>query len=124
MICATVIYHNKFAYSLLQIIQTSLCNDTVYFNCFPNFFVSLTDRNILDIVTLNLQMNGYDLKESSKPINLTYCVHYKVMNTLSPNAKRYDPKGKSTDLIETNLLKSDVVIPRTIQWKNIQLPEN
>lgn len=68
-------------------------------------------------------MNSYDLKECYEPINLTYRIHYKVINTPSPNDKRYDPIGK-TILIETNLLKFDVVIPRTIQWTDIQLPEN
>ncbi|KAM7466334.1 hypothetical protein LguiB_013896 [Lonicera macranthoides] len=114
--------HNKFLDSLLGMIQTSLCDGPVYFNCFPNFSVSMTDKHILDTLTLNIQMNGYDLKEGCEHINVTYKVHYKVMNTLSPNAKRYDPKGKTT-IIETNILKSDIVVPRTIKWNEIEMPE-
>ncbi|KAM7462317.1 hypothetical protein LguiA_030438 [Lonicera macranthoides] len=57
-----------------------------------------------------------------EPINVTYRIHYKVMNIFSPNAKRYDPKSKTT-LIETNLLKSDIVVPRTIKWNEIEMPE-
>ncbi|KAM7462318.1 hypothetical protein LguiA_030439 [Lonicera macranthoides] len=114
--------HNKFLDSLLGMIQTSLCDGPVYFNCFPNFSVSMTDKHILDTLTLNIQMNGYELKEGCEHINVTYKVHYKVMNTLSPNAKRYNPKGKTT-IIETNILKSDIVVPRTIKWNEIEMPE-
>ena len=64
--------HNKFSDSLLGIIQSSLCNGPIYFDCHPNLYVSLTDKNILDILTLNLQLNGYDLKVCSEPVNLTY----------------------------------------------------
>ena len=101
--------HNKFSDSLLGIIQSSLCNGPVYFDCHPNLSVSLSDKNIFDVLTLNLQLSGYDMKVGSEPVNLTYRIYYKVMNTLSPKAHMYDCKDK-TILLETNLLKSDVAV--------------
>lgn len=84
--------HNKFSNSLLGINQSSLCNDPIYFDCHPNLFVSLTDKIILDVLTLNLQLNGYDLKVDSELVNLTYHIYYKVVNTLSPKTHMYDYK--------------------------------
>ena len=38
----------KFEDSLLGVVQTNLCNGAVYFNCEPNFQVSLHDQTILN----------------------------------------------------------------------------
>lgn len=83
----------------------------------------MTDRNILDNLTLSLHLNGYDLKPGSEHVNLTYRIYHKLMNTLSLRAHIYDFKDK-TILLETNLLKSDVVVPRTILWKDITPPSS
>lgn len=115
--------HNKFNDSLLEIIQFSLCNGPIYFDCHPNLSVSSLDRNIFDVLTLNLQLHGYDMKIDSEHVNLTYRMYYKVMNTLSPRAHMYDCKDK-TILLEINLLKSDVAIPRTIMWMDITPPSS
>lgn len=40
--------HNRFSDSLL-VVETSLCNSLVCFNCYSNFEVSLTDRHLLDV---------------------------------------------------------------------------
>ena len=42
--------------------ETSLHNGPVYFNCYPNFAFSLSDRNIMDALTLNVKTNGYYMK--------------------------------------------------------------
>ena len=87
--------HNEFSDSLLGIIKSSLCNGHVYFDCHPNLFISLSEKNIFDVLTLNLQLAGYDMKVGSEHVNLTYRIYYKVMNTLSPNAHMYDYKDKT-----------------------------
>lgn len=38
--------------SLLSVLQSSLVDGPIYFNYFPNFTVSLLDRNIMDVLTL------------------------------------------------------------------------
>ncbi|KAM7489485.1 hypothetical protein LguiB_026969 [Lonicera macranthoides] len=114
--------HIKFADSLLGIIESSLCNGPVYFNCFPNLSISFSDKNILDVLTLNLQLSGYDMKIGLGPINLTYRIYYKVMNILSPRARLYHC-GDKTLLLETNV-KSNIAVPRTIMWKDITPPSS
>ncbi|KAM7510633.1 hypothetical protein LguiB_009508 [Lonicera macranthoides] len=115
--------HIKFADSLLGIIESSFCNGPVYFNCLPNLSISFSDKNILDVLTLNLQLSGYDMKIGLGPVNLTYRIYYKVMNTLSPRARLYHC-GDKTILLETNLLKSNIAVPRTIMWKDITPPSS
>ena len=49
--------------------ETSLHKGLVYFNCYPNFALSLSDRNIMDALTLNVKTDGYYMKEGSDTIN-------------------------------------------------------
>ena len=114
--------HNKFTDALLGLVETSLCKGPVYFNCYPNFEVSLTDKNISDVLTLFIQTSGYDMKTGTENIALIYRVSFKVLNTLAPKAKKFDVKGKTT-LFEANLAKSFISIPKTISWSEITLPE-
>ena len=58
--------HKKFTDSLLGIIESTLGEGPIYFNCFPNFFVALSDINVLKALTLNIQTQGYDRPKISK----------------------------------------------------------
>ena len=44
--------HNDFLNSLLGIIESNLANNPIYFNCFPNFMISLDDPQILKSLSL------------------------------------------------------------------------
>ena len=114
--------HNKFTDSLLGLVETSLCRGPVYFNCYPNFEVSLTDKRLLDVLTLFIQTSGYDMKPGTENIALVYRVSFKVLNTLAPKARKFDVKGKTT-LFEANMAKSFLSIPKTIAWSEVNLPE-
>lgn len=113
--------HLNFNNSLKGLVETSLCEGPVYFNCYPNISVFLTDPGILDALILNIESKGYDMVASSRHIAITYRVCYKVMNTINPKAKRVSKRGTST-VIETNS-KSNVTQVRAISWKDISLPE-
>lgn len=113
--------HLKFDASLLGLIETSLCNGPVYFNCFPDFILSLTDENLLQVLTLNKESKGYDMTKNREHVAISYRIYYKVLVTLTPKTKLYSKKGKTT-LIETNLAKSHIMTPRAISWQDISLP--
>lgn len=115
--------HLDFGDSLLGLVETSLCNGQVYFNCFPNFPVSLTDPHILKTLTLNIQTKGYNMIQNSEHVAISYRVYYKVMNTLNPKNRYQSIKGRTT-LIEMDSNKSNMMTLRAISWENIQLPEN
>ena len=55
----------EFNDSLLGIIESSLYNSPIYFNCYPNLTVSLHDKNILDSLAFQIQTHNYKI-----PMNL------------------------------------------------------
>ena len=74
--------------------ETSLYNGPIYFDCYPNFALSLTNPNILDALTLNVKIDNYSMKASSKPIAIVCRIYYKFMKTtLEPMALTLNPKG-------------------------------
>ena len=58
--------------SLLGTVESSLCAGPVYFNCYPNFPVSLQEKNILKALTLQIQTHNYHMEEGSYPITIIY----------------------------------------------------
>ncbi|KAL4195174.1 hypothetical protein AMTRI_Chr05g72100 [Amborella trichopoda] len=121
LVCLRDTRHNKFSDSLLGMVETSLCSGPIYFNCFPNYSVSLTDPNILNVLSLNLKTQGFDMMTGSQNIAIIYRIYYKVMNTLCPNILQIDNKGQ-TIFFQTNIEKSNTIIPKTISWSDIVLP--
>ncbi|RDX94777.1 hypothetical protein CR513_22806, partial [Mucuna pruriens] len=122
LMCLRDIRHNKFEDSLIGIVETSLGQGPVYFNCYPNKTVSLMDRNILDSLFLNIKFHGLDMKESSIPAALIYRIQYKVMNTCASRVLLKPQKGETT-LFITDMTKANVSLPRTIKWDEVTLPE-
>ncbi|KAL5142063.1 polyprotein [Glycine soja] len=116
------IRHNKFENSLIGIVETSLGQGPIYFNCYPNKTVSLMDRNILDSLFLNIHFHGLDMKEGSIPAALIYRIQYKVMNTCASRVL-LKPQKRETTLFITDMTKANVFLPRTIKWDEVTLPE-
>lgn len=56
-------HFNRFEDSLLGCITSLLCDGSVYFNCYPNFFQYLTDLHIFDPLTFKIRSYGYDVKD-------------------------------------------------------------
>jgi len=120
--CLRDIRHNKFENSLIGIVETSLGQGPIYFNCYPNKTVSLMDRNILDSLFLNIHFHGLDMKEGSIPAALIYRIQYKVMNTCASRVL-LKPQKRETTLFITDMTKANVFLPRTIKWDEVTLPE-
>lgn len=124
LLCLRDKRHNRFHDSLLGTVESSLSHGPIFFNCFPDLTVSLDDKNILDVLFLNVKLHGYDMKEGSVPITLVYRVQYKVMNSIRSNfLKTKCDKSGETTLFLTDETKANVIVPKTIQWSDITLPE-
>ncbi|KAL4188507.1 hypothetical protein AMTRI_Chr08g202670 [Amborella trichopoda] len=123
LVCLRDTRHNIFTDSLLGMVESSLCSGPIYFNCFPNFSVSLNDPNTLDILTINLKTHGFNMIHGSQNLAIVYRIYYKVMNTLSPNTLKLDQKDQ-TILFQTNIEKSNMIVPKTIKWSDIILPQS
>ena len=114
----------EFNDSLLGMAETSLCGGPVYFDCFPNFTVSLKDKNILDTLTLNIKTANYRVKTGTLPVAIIYRIQYKVMNSaFRTGALKTLQKGE-TVLFQTDLARSRITVPRSITWNQISLPES
>lgn len=114
--------HSNFQDSLLGKLQFSLCDGPIYFNCFPNFSVSLMDPRVFDCLNLSIKTNGYNMLQGSMPIAFEFRVIYKVMRKIPAVPKtwsgRSDAGGRA--LVEENLGRSDAVYPATVKWSEVE----
>ncbi|KAG5576938.1 hypothetical protein H5410_057072 [Solanum commersonii] len=78
-------------------IESTVTYGPIYFNIQPNLQLSLSNVNILDVLTLNL------------------------LSTLNPRCKLYNTSDQ-TILVETNFARSKVTIRRPIKWEEINFP--
>lgn len=81
----------KFDLALLGGIQAPLNTGPVTYTAHPNFAVSLTDKNILDVLTLGVQTKGYEhFKSASENIAIFYSICLRFTNTMVPAVKNAD----------------------------------
>ena len=108
--------HLRFNDSLLGMMETSLHNGPVYFNCYPNFALSLFDKNIMDALTLNVKIYGYYMKEGSEPLAIIYRNYYKLMKTTLDPQSMVEPSPKGhTLLLQASTQNSSLCVPQQIQ---------
>ena len=93
--------------------ETSLHKGPVYFNCYPNFSLSLSDRNIMDALTLNVKTDGYYMKEGLEPLAIIYRIYYKLMKTTLDPQSMVDPSPKGyTLLLQTSTPDIRLCVPK------------
>jgi hypothetical protein len=114
----------NFQYSLLSSIESSLCSGPVSFDCYPNITISLKDKNILQSMLLQIKTHNYDMLKGSIPVALIFKIHYKAMFSAFASKHKFQSKKGETLLLQTDLSRSNIVVPKAIQWKDISLPED
>ena len=63
------------------------------------------------------------MNDGSIPIVLIFKVHYKAMMFAFKTKSRFHSKKGETLLLQTNMTKANVVIPKPIQWSQVTLPK-
>jgi len=114
----------NFQDSLLSSIKSSLCSGPVSFDCYPNITISLKDKNILQSMLLQIKTHNYDMLEGSIPVALIFKIHYKAMFSAFASKHKFQSQKGETLLLQTNLSRSNTVVPKAIQWKDISLLED
>ncbi|KAJ0038879.1 hypothetical protein Pint_22051 [Pistacia integerrima] len=109
--------------SLLSVLQSSLVDGPVYFNCFPNIMVFLQDPNIMHVLTLNIKLQNLETQETCFPVVLMYRVHYKCLVDPFNTAARKSSSRDKTLFFQTKIRRPSIDIPRVIKWSEIQFPE-
>jgi hypothetical protein len=108
--------------ALLGMVESSLYNGPIYFDCYPNFAVSLTNETVLQTLELDIEISGYNMYEGAQHLVIVYRIYYKLMKTtLEPQALMESPKGK-TLLLQASTKDSHVNVPTQIEWKDVKLP--
>ena len=116
--------HIRFNDSLLGTIESSLSGGPVHFNCFPNSVVHLHDPHDMKTLTLNIKTHGTLMVQGASQIALIYRIYYKCLRT-NLNAQALDKRRpRETTLIQTTDPRSNIQVPKTLQWSEVTFPEN
>ncbi len=108
--------------ALFGMVESSIYQGPIYFNCYPNFDVSLTDKTVLQTLELDIETSGYNMLKGSQLLVIIYRIYYKLMKTtLEPQALMESPKGK-TFLLQASTENSNTQVPTQINWNEINLP--
>ena len=62
-------------------IELSLYKGPIYFNCYSNFAISLTDKTVLQSLELDVETSSYNMLEGAQPLVIVYRIYYKLMKT-------------------------------------------
>jgi hypothetical protein len=97
---------------------------SISFNCYPNLTILFKNRNILQIMILQIKTHNYNMLEGSMLIALIFKIHYKTMFSAFASKHKFQFQRGETLLLQTDLSKSNTVVPRAIQWKDVTLSED
>ncbi|GAV61083.1 LOW QUALITY PROTEIN: zf-CCHC domain-containing protein/MP domain-containing protein, partial [Cephalotus follicularis] len=115
--------HLNFDDSLIGAIETSLCNGPVYFDGYPDLTISLTDKNILETLKINIKLHGYNILPGFEIIAIIHHVHYKATNSICPKSLVNLTKGETT-MMKCITNDSNILIPQKIKLSDINIPED
>lgn len=103
--------HLNFENSLLALVEANVSEGPFYFNCFPNFSISLADASSFEVLTLNIKTGGI-------PLALTYRVACKAMVDLSSESLQESVLG------ETAYFQHAIGTQSTTKWDEVEVPES
>jgi hypothetical protein len=97
--------------SLLGVIEATMHDGPVYFDCYPDFTVSVSDPHILKVLTLSIRTQGYRVLEGVQPLALIYRIYYKCTGTnMNFQAINRSPRNQ-TMLIQSSQSNANIRVP-------------
>ncbi|KAI5677859.1 hypothetical protein M9H77_08809 [Catharanthus roseus] len=110
--------------SLLAMIQTNICNGPIYFNCAPNYSVSLTDPLIMNSLVLDIHMQGDEFEKLTEQFVVMYRVYYRLLSSqLNPRFKMIPTSRDETVLLHIEAEQSKTFTPKRLKWHEITIPD-
>ncbi|GAV83159.1 MP domain-containing protein, partial [Cephalotus follicularis] len=113
----------KFDNSLIGAIKTGACNGPVYFNGYLDLTISLTDKNILETLKINIKLHGYNMLLGSEIIAIIHHVHYKATNSICLKSLVNLTKGETT-MMKRVTNDSNILITQKNKWSDINISED
>ena len=113
----------RYKSSILAMIQTNICNGPIYFNCMPNFSVSLTDPLIMNSLILDVHLQGNEFEKLAEQFVIMYRIYFKLMTShLNPKFKLFNQLAEETVLLQIEAEHSKVFVPKRLKWNEITIP--
>ncbi|KAI5640621.1 hypothetical protein M9H77_00412 [Catharanthus roseus] len=110
--------------SLLAMIQTNICNGPIYFNCAPNYSISLTDPLIMNSLVLDIHMQGDEFEKLTEQFVVMYRVYYRLLSSqLNPRFKMIPTSRDETVLLHIEAEQSKTFTPKRLKWHEITILE-
>jgi hypothetical protein len=72
---------------------------------------------------LQIKTHNYDMLEGSIHVALIFKIHYKAMFSAFASKHKFQSQKGEIFLLQTDLSRSNTVVLKAIQWKDISLPE-
>ena len=110
--------------SIIGLAESSLTYGPIYFQCYPNFQISLkADKHKEKCLVVDVQIHNYKFVKGSSPYKLIYRVHYRVLSSgLIPSY--IPPKIPAGQTICYNASETvDLMVPIPIPWDKIKFPD-
>jgi hypothetical protein len=73
---------------------------------------------------LQIKTHNYNMFEGFIPVALIFKIHYKAMFSAFASKHKYQSQKGETLLLQTDLSRTNTVVPKAIQWKDITLPDD
>ncbi|GAV65639.1 MP domain-containing protein, partial [Cephalotus follicularis] len=121
--CLHAARHLNFDDFLIEAIEISLYNGPVYFDGYPDLTISLTDKNILETLKINIKLRGYNMLHGYEIITIIHHDHYKATNSIGPKSIVNLTKGETT-VMKCVTNDSNILIPQKIKWSDFKLLMN
>ncbi|GAV89467.1 hypothetical protein CFOL_v3_32881, partial [Cephalotus follicularis] len=85
--------------------------------------ISLTDKNILETLKINIKLHGYNMLPGSEIIAIIHQVKYKDTNSICPKSLVNLLKDE-TKMMKYVTNDSNILIPQKIKWSDINIHED
>ena len=72
---------------------------------------------------LQIKTHNYNMIKGSVPVALIFKISYKAMVSAFSTQHKFQSKRDETLLLQTDLSRANTIIPKPIQWKDVNLPE-
>ncbi|KAH9699240.1 hypothetical protein KPL71_024266 [Citrus sinensis] len=72
---------------------------------------------------LQIKTHNYKMIKGSIPVALIFKISYKAMIFAFSTQHKFQSKRDETLLLQTDLSKANTIVPKPIQWKDVNLPE-
>jgi len=110
--------------SLLAMIQTNVCKDPIFFNCYSNFMVDLTCPMTIEALKLDIHVQADEFLDF-KNFVVVYRIYFRLMSS-NLNTRFLNPlpsNSQETILLQIEDDKPTVFTPKALKWDEITIPD-